>query len=187
MINVNVNTDGLKDLQQKIQALKDNPDPVLRACAMALTPEIIERVHIKGLDSSGSPIGTYSPGYMAVRTGNYQNSKKVSRGVNKGKLKDSGTFTKGAETRVGLNRPNHHRTADTKVILSLTKQMENDLSVIDTETGYGIGYLNPLNYKKALWCEDTYKKPILTKLTAGEEELAEQTAINFLPGYLKLD
>jgi len=78
------------------------------------------------------------------------------------------------EEKVGTARPNYNRTADTKVILSLTRQMENDLSVVETSGGYGIGYLNPDNLKKARWCEETYKKKILSKLTTEEIELAKK-------------
>ena len=181
---------------KKIEALKANHDPVLRTVALTVLPAMKKRVHIDGKDSTGAAIGTYSPGYMVVRTGNYKNATRVSRGANSGKPKNAGTFTRGSSVRVfgtiveetdkaGTPRPRYNRTADTKVILSLTRQMENDLSVVDTPTGYGIGYLNPLNLKKALWCEATYDKKILTQLTNEERELAGQTAREFTPEYLK--
>jgi hypothetical protein len=189
----------------QLKALKDNPDPILRTVALTILPELKKRVHQDGKDSAGNQIGTYSPGYMKVRTGNYKNSGRISRGKNKGKLKDAGMITKrgyrkftqeDAETvsserkflkteHEGVARPRYNRTGDTKVILSLTRQMENDTSVIQTDTGYGIGYLNPLNYQKALWCEETYKKPILTKLTDEENDLAQTTAREFTTEYLK--
>lgn len=181
---------------QQLKELKNNPDPILRTVALAVLPELLVRVHKDGKDSSGNQIGTYSPGYMKVRTGNYQNSGRVSRGKNKGALKDAGKYTRGTNykiygtivedtPKVGLARPKYNRTTDTKVILSLTRQMENDTSVIDTPEGYGIGYLNPFNYQKALWCEETYKKPILTKLTDQEEQLAIKVAQEFTNDYLK--
>lgn len=181
---------------EQIRSLKNNPDPVLRTVALAVLPQMKYRVHVEGKDSAGGQIGIYSPGYMIVRTGNYKNAGKVSKGKNKGKLKDSGTFTDATirlnkqtgvftgEDKIGKARPRYNRDADTKVILSLTRQMENDMSVFETPRGYGIGYLNPLNLKKALYCEETYKKKILTKLTEGEIELAQKTANDFLPEYL---
>lgn len=181
---------------QELRSLKDNPDPILRTVALTILPELKKRVHQDGKDSEGNQIGTYSPDYMKVRTGNYKDSGRISRGTNKGKLKDAGKYTKGLNTKVfgtvvedspkvGLARPRYNRTDDTKVILSLTRQMENDTSVIDTPEGYGIGYLNPLNQKKALWCEATYKKPILSKLTEQEIDLALKTAQEFTNDYLK--
>lgn len=184
-----------QELLAKINALIDKPDEILRQVALAVLPELRHRVHVEGKDAAGNQIGTYSPGYMKLRTGNYKNSGRVSRGANKGKLKDAGTFTKGLNIKIRgtivedspkaeLARPNYHRSDDTKVILSLTRQMENDLSVVETPTGYGIGYLNDFNYQKAVWCEETYKKPILSQLTTGELEYMVTSADKALGNFL---
>lgn len=166
-------------------------DQMLRTVALAVLPELKKRVHIDGKDSSGGQIGTYSPGYMKLRTGDYANSGRKSRGANKGQLKDAGTFTdrtirldkktgvfKGEE-KVGKLRPNYHRSADPKVVASLTRQMENDLSVLPVGKGYGIGYNNPHNYEKSQWVEETYKKDIW-ELTKEERELAVKVANEFV-------
>ena len=197
MINVtsNINIVIQAKLDQ-IKALAGNPDPVLRTVAMAVLPEVKHRVHVDGLDSTGAQIGTYTPEYMVVRTGAYKNADRKTKGINKGDLKNSGKHTKGLNVRVygtivvdtnkaGTNRPAYNRSNDTKVVLSLTRQMENDFTVVQSDTGYGLGYLNPDNYQKALWCEETYKKPILTQLTKEETELATNTAIEFVPEYIK--
>jgi hypothetical protein len=174
----------------KIRELKQNPDPVLRTVALAVLPELVVRVHQKGKDAEGGQIGTYSPGYMKVRTGNYPGTQ-LKRGANKGNFRDkktagqAGVFTKG--DKKGSPRPVYNRSSDTTVILSLTRQMENDTSVIDTETGYGIGYINPDNFKKAMYCEETYNKKILSKLTKEEEEIAYKAADNFTADYLKTE
>jgi len=133
----------------KIQQIKDNPDPLLRAVALNVLPEFRKRVHVDGKDSSGGRIGTYSSGYLTARTGKFK------------------------------------RTSDSKVILSLTRQMENDLSVIASGNGYGIGYQNTENRKKADYCEKTYGKKILTKLTKEEVDLAITTAQEFTDEFLK--
>lgn len=192
--NISVIVGGLKN---QILGLRNNPEPVLRAAAIAVIPEMRVRIHKNGKDSAGQQIGTYSPGYMAVRTGNFKNSGKISRGPNKGKLKNAGTFTDATirldkntgvfsgEDKVGTKRPNYHRSEDTKVIISLTRQLENDYAVVPTPNGVGIGFNNPLNFQKAQWVEETYKKPILTQLTKEEIDLAERTVNEFLPEYLK--
>ncbi len=168
MIEINSNIrEVLTAHINQLQGLVGNEDKVMRGVAAAMTPQLRKRVHVDGKDSSGSPIGTYSPGYMKVRTGNYANSGKKDAGTNK----------------AGVARPKYNRTADTKVILSLTSQMEQDLAIcektpIKTSNGYGIGYINAENYRKALWCELTYKKPILTQLTTGEKETAIEIAIS---------
>lgn len=197
MIRINTNLKVVLQAKlEQIQQLRNNPDPVLRTVALAILPELRHRVHVEGKDSAGNQIGTYSPGYMVLRTGAYKNADKVSRGPNKGKLKNAGKYTRGLDIRAygsivedtpkeGKARPQYHRSGDTKVILSLTRQMENDLSVISTGKGYAIGYLNPLNLQKAFWNEETYNKKILSKLTADERALAIKAAKDFLPEYLK--
>ncbi len=132
-------------------------DQLLRTIAFAVLPELKRRVHVDGKDSNGNQIGTYSAPYMVLRTGAY---KKFSK-----------------------DRPKYNRTADTKVIASLTRQMENDLSVIPVGKGYGIGYNNPLNYQKSQWVEQTYKKKIWA-LTEGEKELIVTVANEFISNAL---
>jgi hypothetical protein len=170
-INLIVNkiTGQLKSLQ--------NPDQMLRTVAFALLPEIKKRVHVDGKDSAGQQIGTYSPGYMQLRTGGYDNSDRKTKGKSKGELKNAGSFTRGAKK--GQPRPKYNRTGDTKVILSLTRQMENDLSVLPVGNGYGIGYNNPDNFKKSQYNEATYKKRIWAP-TEEEKALAIQTAENYV-------
>ena len=45
----------------------DNPETISRAAALAVLPELHDRIHVKGLNSKGSKIGTYSNSYMKVR------------------------------------------------------------------------------------------------------------------------
>lgn len=166
---VRIKTAQLQQLQ--------NPDEMLRTVALAVLPELKRRVHVEGKASDGSQIGTYSAEYMKLRTGNYQNSGRKTKGKDKGGLKDAGTFSRG--DRKGAPRPKYNRTADTKVIASLTRQMENDLTVMAAGRGYGIGYTNAHNYDKSQWVEQTYKKDIW-ELTAGENELAQTVAEEYV-------
>lgn len=168
--------------RKKLIELGNNPDQLLRTVALAVLPQVKKRVHIEGKDSSGNQIGTYSPGYMKLRTGNYGNSGRISKGKNKGVLKNSGVYSRG--DKKGQPRPKYNRTSDTKVILSLTRQMENDLSALPSGTGYGIGFNNPDNFQKSQWNEETYKKDIW-KLTDDERALAKDTAEQFTDDYLK--
>jgi hypothetical protein len=69
----------------------------------------------------------------------------------------------------------YKRTADPTVILSLTKQMENDFSVQETQLGYGLGYNNPLNYQKAQWNELRFNK-LIFGLTNEEQLIANEVA-----------
>lgn len=134
---------------------KESIDQMLREVATTLAAEVRERVHEQGLDSNGQAIGTYSAGYMVVRTNSYK-----------------------TEPKKGKKRIIYNRSSDTKVILSLTRQMENDFStgaknknVSKISGGYGIGWKNEINAKKAEWNEKKYSKKIFN-LTSQEKDLA---------------
>lgn len=45
----------------------ENPEFVSRAVATAMMPEIRERIHERGENSKGQPIGTYSNSYLRMR------------------------------------------------------------------------------------------------------------------------
>lgn len=45
----------------------DNPETISRAAALAVLPELHNRIHVEGLNSKGAKIGTYSNSYMQVR------------------------------------------------------------------------------------------------------------------------
>lgn len=154
----------------KLNKLADN-DKMVRTAATSVLGLMKDRIHEQGLDAEGKPIGTYSKGYMILRTGAFRNATKVSRGKNKGKLKDAGVFTDRTirlnknvgvftgEDKVGKARPKYNRTGDSKVVLSLTRQMENDMKVVALKEGsYGIGFTNKHNYDKSQWTEKTYNR-----------------------------
>ncbi len=198
MITVKIQTKGLADLLKKqIDLIKDK-EKLMRYLAVSMIPEVKVRVHQDGLDSNGQRIGTYSPAYMKVRTGNYQNADRFSRGKNKGNLKNAGITTKRRVSTPfgkskfsfiniedeGIKRKKYNRTSDTKVIMSLTRQMENDMTAIPTPTGYGIGYLNPFNAQKARWGESTYKKTIWD-LTKEEKDLVFRLTDQYLKNNAK--
>lgn len=141
----------LSNLGQNFKTIMD-PNYLLRPVAVEVLPMITERIHQDGKASDGSQIGTYSNGYMKLRTGNYGNAGVYKSGKNKGKQKDSGVFTKGADK--GQPRPKYNRDSSTKIIVSLTRQLENNWSVLETTNGYGIGFTNPFNAQKLRWVEE---------------------------------
>jgi hypothetical protein len=185
---ITVKTNIGKVVEVIIHQLKDvaDTDKMLRTAATTVLGLMKKRIHEDGLDATGKRIGTYSPGYMKIRTGDFGNSAKVSRGKNIGKLKDAGVFTDKTirlnkkagvftgEEKVGKARPRYNRTSDTKVVLSLTREMENDMKVsspIKTKLGYGIGYSNKDNYDKSQWVEATYNlKGKIFSLSEEEEK-----------------
>lgn len=61
-----------------------------------------------------------------------------------------------------LRERKYNRSSDPKIIVSLTRQLENNWSVISTEKGYGVGFLNPFNLQKARWVEENKDKKIFS-------------------------
>jgi hypothetical protein len=179
---------GLEELRDKLNSI--NLDDLTYRVAVELKHNVEKRVFVDGKASDGSQIGTYSPGYMKVRTGNYPETR-VKKGVNKGNFREkkrkgqAGVFTKGKNK--GQPRPVYNHTNDPKIILTLTGAMNEDFAGTPpqkTEKGYGIGFSNPDNYQKAMWQDDTkgkqrYKKPIWD-LTKEEQQAAQEVVHNYL-------
>lgn len=70
-----------------------------------------------------------------------------------------------------LRQDKFKRTADAKVVISLTRQLENDWSVVEVKGGYGIGFKNQFNRDKSKWVESNYSKEIFS-LSAPERSYA---------------
>lgn len=160
-----------KRIQERLKKL-DDKEYLLRPVCFDIIELMTKRIHIDGRDSKNQQIGIYSKGYMALRTGKFKNADKFTKGKKKGFNKNSGKFTnKASKEKTGKDRPNYNRSSDPKVVISLTRKLENDWSVIATKRGYGIGFLNPDNFKKARWTENTYQKKIFS-LTPEERDYA---------------
>lgn len=82
-----------------------------------------------------------------------------------------GTYNK---SYLSLRQRKYSRTSDNKIIVSLTRQLENDWSVIATEDGYGIGFLNTLNFQKARWVEAN-KDKVIFSLSGPEQQYVNDT------------
>jgi len=79
-----------------------------------------------------------------------------------------GTYSSGY---LRLRQKKYKRDASSKVIVSLTRQLENNWSVIATQNGYGIGFTNPFNLQKARWVE-AVKDKIIFSLSKSEQQYA---------------
>ena len=183
MITVSVDTSALKEkLAQFTMQGGSIPtvyDTVLRKVATTMLGTVKNRVHEDGKDASGGQIGTYTHEYMVVRTNSFQNNLKTKgKDKGKGRTTSAGEFTKGKNK--GQARPIYNRTSDTKVVISLTRQMENDFVVIPTDKGYGLGYNNPDNKLKAGYVEATYKRKIFALTPDEQQEVTTiaQTELN---------
>jgi hypothetical protein len=142
-----------------------NLDKMLREVATTIAADMRERIHERGQDANLSQIGTYTNPYMKVRTGVYPNAGVYKSGKNKGKVRDAGVYTKGENK--GKPRRKYGRTTDRKVIISLTRQLENDFTTgkqnktpTKISGGYGIGWKNNTNALIAEGMEKRYRKRI---------------------------
>lgn len=123
------------------------------------------RIHSEGKAADDTQIGTYSSGYMKVRTGDFGNAVKYEKGKHKGEIKNPGLISRGRHK--GEPRKQYNRTNDTKIIVSLSSKLEGDWQVVDTPEGYGIGFGTDLSYNKARWVEEI-KDKIIFSLTDDE-------------------
>lgn len=90
-----------------------------------------------------------------------------------------GTYT---PAYIKYTRVKAKRGVSNKVILSLTRAMENSYEIYPIANGYGIGFNTTENMQKARWCEETYKKHIFAP-TAEEKAIVKQIADDFIAKY----
>jgi ribosomal protein S20 len=122
-------------------------ETILRPAVQGVRQLIQERIHTDGKDSAGQAIGFYSNGYMKIRM---KGERKLKGGITE-------KFAK--------------RSSDKKVVISLTRQLENDYAITPTQNGYGIGFKNSHNYDKSQWVQGKfiYNKRIFD-MTKEEQE-----------------
>ncbi len=72
------------------------------------------------------------------------------------------------------------RTSSTDVVLSLTRQMELDFTVVAEGNTVGLGFLNSFNLQKAEWMEQQY--PGVYAMSDEENETIELVVENYLDG-----
>lgn len=179
LVAVKIDISKFLNIQEALKKIA-NPEYLLRQVSLDVVSLMKQRIHVNGTAADGSQIGTYSKEYMKVRTGDYQNSKRTK----KGELKNSGKFTKVKVENIFLkgdfgNRPNYHRTSDTTIIVSLTRQLENDWAVKPTLKGYGIDFNNSFNHKKMRWVEEIKSKDIAS-LSSSESKYVEDKIIELV-------
>jgi hypothetical protein len=184
--------ENLQELILEMKGLQTDKTQYMRPAALVLVGEVRQRIHEKGEKANGSKIGIYSSAYLKLRSGDYANAAVFIRGAKKGQRKNAGTFTDRTirlnkktgvftgEEKVGKARPNYNRGSDPDVILSLTRQMEQDFVAIAENNEYGLGFNNKHNFDKATWNEEHYKG--VYDLSQHEIELAETTITDYLNG-----
>lgn len=171
------------DTSQLNEELKQKLDikELLRPVAEDLLSEMQHRIHVEGKGENDQPIGSYSNQYLKFRNGAYKNSLK----------NDAGFFTKGKnavydiKTKKAIKlkntkenkhlgdtmREHYKRGWDPKIVVSLSRALEEDWSVVPTDRGWGIGFKNIHNAQKMRWVEERKGKSIAAP-TEGETQYA---------------
>lgn len=156
--------DEFKKITLSMIGLSDNE--IFRPLMFDLIDMMKERIHRNGQASDESQIGTYSPGYMAVRTGIFATNETFKSGPRKGQNKPTGVFTKGKNK--GAKRPQYKRDGSTKIIVSLTRQLENSWILIATDDGYDIGFSDGENKDPTKKFKTSYEKARLVEEVKGK-------------------
>lgn len=76
----------------------------------------------------------------------------------------------------------YNRDSSNKIIFSLTRQMENDFSVVEEGERVGLGFNNRFNFDKATWLEESH--PGVYTLSQEEGHILEQALDVFLNDFL---
>lgn len=77
-----------------------------------------------------------------------------------GKASDGSDIGTYSNNYLKYTRKKAGRGENKRIIVSLTRQLENNWSVLETTNGYGIGFTNPFNADKLRWVEEMKNKQI---------------------------
>lgn len=190
MIRVNTNIDQvIGKLSTDVLSLRPGGelyDKVIRTVAVSMNAVVRTRIHEKGKAADGSDIGTYStkPMYVSVDANPGKSFGKPTgkhgqavfkTGKRAGKPHRSKYFAGGYnefKTAIGRNQIG-------KVNLSLSGQLNSQLSVIGTANGYGLGWPDDEKYNRAMALERKYGKTIWG-LTDEEAAQVPEIALNVI-------
>lgn len=100
-----------------------------------------------------------------------------------GKASDGGAIGSYSPAYVKYTRPKFGRKEGSKVVLSLTRTMENAMILYPIPHGTGIGYSTAEQLQKARWCEQTYNKKIFSP-TAEERNMVNKIGEEYINKYL---
>jgi hypothetical protein len=98
-------------------------------------------------------------------------SMMTERIHDRGEAADGGKIGTYSNSYLALRQRKYKRKADKEVKVSLTRQLENNWSVISTTNGWGIGFTNGFNAQKMRWVEQQKGKKIAA-LTTSERDYA---------------
>lgn len=99
---------------------------------------------------------------------------------------DGRPIGKYSKSYLKYTRPKYGRTEGSKVVLSLTRTMENGMVLFPIERGTAIGYSTPELLQRALWQENrpSYGSRAIFQPTEQEKEMCVQIARDYIANNL---
>lgn len=165
---------------ESFQTGGEDYDALLRTVTTSMIGVVKNRIHEKGKASDGTVIGTYSkkPTYISL-SASPRKFRPKGKNSNKAVFKNgnprmSGYFSGGYEqfkTEIGRNQLG-------TVNLSLSGQLNSQLTVVPTSRGYGFGWPDREKLIRARALEKKYKKKIWA-LTEGERKQVSDITIKY--------
>ena len=127
-----------------------------------------------------------------------QNGKNISREManvlvtvmserifEEGKAANGGAIGTYNNKYLKLREKKYKRLEGSKVVVSLTRKLENNFSVVEAGDYYGIGVNNSKDADKMKWVEQHFNKHIATGLTQAESDLLAEASVHIIDRYLK--
>lgn len=75
----------------------------------------------------------------------------------RGERADGGKIGTYSNEYLRIRQREYNRDGATQIIFSLTRQMENDFSVVAEGSKIGLGFNNSFNFNKATWLEESHR------------------------------
>lgn len=183
MIRVNIDIqEVLKPIVQKLTEIESGElgNNLLREIATTQLAEMKSRIFEDGQDASNTAIGQYSVKPIYVNPNNSPKKFTTKGKTGKSKFADGTPHKtryfaqgyKGFKSEIGRNILG-------TVNLSLTREFQNKMTIVATNDGWGIGWLEDEKYKRALHFEQKYRKKIFAQ-TEQEKEITQNVINNFI-------
>jgi hypothetical protein len=166
---------------EKLKNLAENSyNDIIRTVATTMNGIITERIHEQGLDADNAKIGNYDTKPIYVNP--EKSTRKFATEGKSGKTKFISTGLP-HKTRYFAGGYNDFKTAIGRnqtgsVNLSLTGQLNNQLTVIETNNGFGLGWANKDLYERARFFETTKYKKTIWGVTESESEIINEIVQN---------
>jgi hypothetical protein len=190
MIGMFIDIQSLLNVAGKVQSVLPegkNYDTLQRIVATSVLGDMKIRIHQKGLAADGGRIGSYStkPLYVGVKA---NVGKSFGRPVGKTGLSKFKSGAKKGQDHASRYFPGGYgeyksaigRNEIGSVNLSLSGQMDKELTLIKTDKGYGLGWANADLLERAKFFEGKKYSKSIWGLTEDEKITVSEVAKNYL-------